>query len=142
MGCGLCELNCRLAHSLSKDPVKAFKESLPAPGLRVERQWPVAFSASCRHCDEPPCVYACLTGALKKESGGAVVQDQERCVGCWTCLLVCPFGVIRQDKPRGMTAKCDLCAGEEIPACVAGCPNEALVYAEAEKDVTAAILSR
>jgi Fe-S-cluster-containing hydrogenase component 2 len=26
--------------------------------------------------------------------------------------------------------KCDLCQGEEIPVCVAHCPNEALIYVE------------
>jgi Fe-S-cluster-containing hydrogenase component 2 len=26
--------------------------------------------------------------------------------------------------------KCDLCQDEEIPVCVANCPNEALVYME------------
>lgn len=134
MGCGLCEINCRLAHSQIEDPIKAYKASLPTTRLRVERQGPVAFSVSCRHCDEPQCVYACLTGALEKEASGAVVQDSEKCVGCWTCLLACPYGAIRQDKPRGLTAKCDLCAGKEIPACVAGCPNEALVYGEEQNN--------
>jgi carbon-monoxide dehydrogenase iron sulfur subunit len=27
-------------------------------------------------------------------------------------------------------AKCDLCPGLEVPACVANCPNEALVFVE------------
>ena len=36
MGCGLCELNCRLAHSQIKDPIKAYKASLPTTRLRVE----------------------------------------------------------------------------------------------------------
>jgi Fe-S-cluster-containing hydrogenase component 2 len=30
--------------------------------------------------------------------------------------------------------KCDLCQGEEIPACVANCPNEALIYADKESE--------
>jgi carbon-monoxide dehydrogenase iron sulfur subunit len=141
MGCGLCEINCRLAHSPVKDIIKAYKDSPPAARLRVERQGTVSFSVSCRNCDEPPCVYACLTGALKKEASGMVVQDSERCVGCWTCILACPYGAIRQDKLKGLSVKCDLCAGEEMPACVAGCPNEALVYAESGETAPDSILS-
>ena len=59
-----------------------------------------------------------------------LVIDQERCIGCGTCLLVCPLGALRLDVEQKKMVKCDLCQGEEIPACVANCPNEALVYAE------------
>ena len=61
---------------------------------------------------------------------GIVTVDSEKCVGCWTCVLACPFGVIRQEKHSGKIAKCDLCLEKEMPACVANCPNEALVFAE------------
>ena len=140
MGCGLCEVFCQLEHSASKDLVKAFKKEFPPPSslLSVERRWPVSFALACRHCDEPLCVYACLTGALKKDpKSGMVSVDTEKCVGCWTCILACPFGVIRQDKRQGKVAKCDLCGGKDIPACVSNCPNEALLYVEVEDGVAA-----
>jgi len=134
MGCRLCEVYCQLQHSKSRDLVKAFKGETPhpLPRLRVEAKKPVFLSVRCQHCDEPPCVYACLTGALRRDVGsGVVTVDEERCIGCWTCILVCPFGTIRQDTYRGRVAKCDLCAGKDEPACVTNCPNEALVYVEA-----------
>ncbi len=138
MGCHLCEVYCQVEHSQSKDLIKAFNRQSPQPLPRVwvEERKPVSFSVMCRHCDEPPCVYACLTGALHKDTGtGIVTVDEEKCMGCWTCILVCPFGVIGRDRHRGNIAKCDLCQGEELPACVANCPNEALVYAEVEDDI-------
>ena len=58
--------------------------------------------------------------------------DDERCVGCWTCLLTCPYGSISRDAVRGKSVKCDLCPNAEGPVCVAMCPNEALVFEEAE----------
>ena len=133
MGCHLCEVYCQVEHSKSKDLIKAFNRQSPPPLPRawVEERKPVSFSVMCCHCAEPSCVYACLTGALHKDPGtGVVTVDEEKCMGCWTCILVCPFGVIRQDRHRGKIAKCDLCQGAELPACVANCPNEALVYAE------------
>jgi len=133
IGCHLCEVYCQAEHSQSKDLIKTFKRESPRPLPRVsiEERKPVAFSVRCQHCDEPPCVYACLTGALQRDAGsGTVTVDEERCIGCWTCILVCPFGAIRRDTNRGIIAKCDLCAGSDLPACVANCPNEALVYVE------------
>lgn len=67
----------------------------------------------------------------RKPDGGVVHHDPERCVGCWTCVMVCPFGVLTRDVANHCIApKCDLCPGRSTPACVAACPNEALVYAE------------
>ncbi|MBI4296438.1 MAG: 4Fe-4S dicluster domain-containing protein [Chloroflexi bacterium] len=133
MACHLCEVYCQAGHAKSKDMIKAFKKELPAalPRTRVEEKKPVSLSVQCRHCDEPACVYACLTGAMTKDPVTGIVNvDTEKCVGCWTCILVCPYGAIRQDKDRGRIAKCDLCVGRDMPLCVVNCPNEALVYAE------------
>lgn len=133
IGCRLCELYCRLEHSRSKDLIKTFKRESPQPMplLRVETMEPVSFAVSCRHCTDPYCIYACLTGALRREpNSGIVTVDVEKCIGCWTCIVACPLGVIRQDTHQGKIAKCDLCLEKDMPACVANCPNEALVYAE------------
>ncbi|MEW6229935.1 MAG: 4Fe-4S dicluster domain-containing protein [Bacillota bacterium] len=133
MGCRLCEVYCVVSHSKSGDIVKAFKKERPraVARLRVEEKGPLSFGLQCRHCEEPACVYACITGATYIDVDGAVRVDQERCIGCWTCILACPYGAISRDEGRGASAKCDLCPGEETPACVANCPNQALVFEEA-----------
>ena len=135
IGCRLCEVYCQLQQSLSKDLIKAFRRDAESPSsrLRIEEKGAVSLSVRCQHCDEAPCVHACLTGALTSDSEtGLVKVDEERCVGCWTCLLVCPLGAIRQDIAKNKVLKCDLCRGEDIPACVANCPNEALIYVEVQ----------
>lgn len=133
MGCGLCEVYCALAHSITEDLVKAFKRERPRPvaRIRVERTDGLFLPVQCRHCPDSPCVYACLTGAMYKDpDSGAVAVDPDKCSGCWTCIMVCPYGAIRRDIDRGIVAKCDLCPGRDVPACVANCPNEALIWAE------------
>ncbi len=135
-GCRLCGVYCQVEHSQSKDIIKAFKRESPRPlpRLSVEVKDIVSLSLQCQHCDEPPCVYACLTGALQKDpESGIVSLDEEKCIGCWICLLACPFGAIGQDIERGRIAKCDSCPEHDIPVCVANCPNEALVYLEARR---------
>jgi carbon-monoxide dehydrogenase iron sulfur subunit len=101
------------------------------PRIRVERKGEISFSLQCRHCDEPWCVYSCLTGAMQKDpTTGIVTVDTQKCMGCWTCILACPSGALTRDNGEKVVAKCDLCPGRDVPACVANCPNEALVFIE------------
>ncbi|MBM3132299.1 MAG: 4Fe-4S dicluster domain-containing protein [Chloroflexi bacterium] len=133
MACHLCEVHCVAAHSKSRDLVKAFKRESPKPmpRLHVEESGPMSFALGCRHCDEPLCVYSCLTGALSKDAKTGIVSvDSEKCIGCWTCVIACPYGAIAPDPARKKANKCDLCFHLEKPACVANCPNEALVWGE------------
>ncbi len=133
MGCRLCEIHCMVEHSQSRDIIKAFKrEERPAKRVEVEESGNVSFALQCRHCDDAPCVDACLSGAMRRdEATGAIVNDSDKCIGCWTCILVCPFGAVRRDPvEHKVVAKCDLCPHLETPACVAACPNEALVMEE------------
>ena len=131
MGCRLCEISCLVQHSKSKNIIKAYKEEYPKPVSRVivEEKEYTSFALQCRHCEEAPCLEACITGAMYQEkSTGAVLCNEDKCVGCWMCIMVCPFGVIsRSVEGKKIASKCDLCMGEEIPVCVKNCPNEAIV---------------
>lgn len=134
IACRLCEVHCAVAHSVSRDIVKAFKKEpiRPIPRLHVEHRGPLAFALGCRHCDEPLCVYSCLTGALSKDTETGVVSvDIDRCIGCWTCVLACPNGAIVPDMNLKKAMKCDMCQHLDEPACVANCPNEALMLVDA-----------
>ena len=138
MACGLCQVNCVVAHSKTKDVVKAYKEESakrPSARNRLERRGALSFALTCRHCEEPICVYSCLTGAMQKDPDtGLVSVDSDKCVGCWTCVMVCPFSAVAPDTDAKKVFKCDLCKDLEVPACVAECPNHALVVVEYEED--------
>ncbi len=130
LGCHLCEYNCAFANSGADDMVKALKNKKIYPRIHIEDDGKITYAVSCRHCEDPICVKSCISGALTKENG-TVVIDRNKCVGCLTCVLVCPYGAVRQDG-NGAAQKCELCLKNSAgaPACVSGCPNRAIVYEE------------
>ena len=100
------------------------------PRIHVEGDEKISYAVSCRHCEDPVCVRSCIAGALMKRNG--VIQiDKNRCVGCLTCVLVCPYGALSPNGD-GVMQKCELCLENAFgePACVRGCPNRAIVYEE------------
>jgi carbon-monoxide dehydrogenase iron sulfur subunit len=139
-GCMTCEAACVTAHKLPGRPItsEAIMASFLPGNMRSTRIWVEArpeagnpVPITCRHCSEPPCVEVCSIGALKiTGENGTVINHEERCAGCWMCIMVCPFGAI--DKLGKVAIKCDLCQDRDTPACVEACPNEALEFVEVE----------
>lgn len=133
LGCHLCEYYCAAANSGAPNMIKAFKSGKkPVARIQVEEGSAVNFAVQCRHCDGKACVKGCIAGALSITPEGVVVCDEEKCVGCGTCVLSCPFGCIVIDEDNHRIAKCDLCTknNDGDPACVMGCPNRAIVFEE------------
>ncbi len=96
-----------------------------------------AVPMNCRHCMEPVCMYPCLTGAISKDPNNGMVQiDADKCMGCWTCVVACPFGIPQRNLLSKVAEKCDLCIHRlnegKSPACVTTCPARALVFDEFE----------
>ncbi len=139
LGCGLCEVYCKTAHSKSKDIIKTYrKENIQSAIVIEEILSPKAktyFALQCRHCADPKCVKACISGAMYKDENGIVKNIKEKCVGCLSCVLVCPFGAVKRnkDKERKVISKCDLCIETGTPACVENCPNNALKLMDEEE---------
>jgi Fe-S-cluster-containing hydrogenase component 2 len=69
----------------------------------------------------------------RNETTGVIFSDPDRCVGCRTCVSVCPFGNINYSKVGRRVEKCDQCQGE--PRCAAVCPSGALTYVDDAKIV-------
>ena len=133
LGCKLCEIHCMVAHSHSKKILRAYsheKEQLTSRIL-VEDAGRVSFAVQCRHCQNAPCIEACITGAMYRDlETEAVLCDTDMCVGCYMCIMVCPAGAVLRDKQGKVVSKCDMCLKHGVPACVENCPNEALSYVE------------
>lgn len=47
----------------------------------------------CQHCDRPPCIEVCPTGATYKNNEGIVAQIYPRCIGCRYCANACPYSI-------------------------------------------------
>ncbi len=144
IGCRSCEVACAVAHSRSRDPLRAIAED-PLPRSRIHvtaGPWPgSAFPSRCRHCNPAPCQTVCPTGAIHRApEHDLVLVAAGKCIACAMCAMVCPFDVITfhahaDGIPRRVVAtKCDGCVDRlergEVPACVEACKTGALVFGE------------
>lgn len=130
IGCHLCEYNCAFANSGETDMIKALKGKEIFPRISVDGNDKINFAVSCRHCEDPICVKGCIAGALHINDG-VIRIDKNKCVGCLTCIMLCPYGALSVSE-KGTAQKCELCLENSCgePACVKGCPNRAIVYEE------------
>jgi formate dehydrogenase iron-sulfur subunit len=88
----------------------------------------------CMHCTDATCVSLCPAGARFRLDSGAVGTDDEKCVGCQSCVVACPFGKPRYSEEKNKAYKCKLCTervqNNLLPACVKACPTGALQYGD------------
>ena len=139
LACKSCEIACAVAHSRAGVLAEAIKEE-PTPQKRVmvEAAEEFAVPMQCRHCEDAPCITVCPTAAIYRlKADEPVLIEQDKCIGCKFCLIVCPFGVINVSRDGKAVTKCDLCimlteAGRE-PACVESCPTGALKLCEIQE---------
>lgn len=109
-----------------KDPNTAHVQSLPI---------------MCQHCEYPPCVDVCPTGASFRRSDGIVLVDKHTCIGCRYCMMACPYkarSFIHEDvkdqkthapRGKGTVESCTLCVhkvdrGDGTTACAEACNKE------------------
>ena len=122
LACHLCEFACAFANSGQEQPgdgALAMSRALQGraaainPRIKIEEKDNISFAVSI--------------------VDGVVHIDQEKCVGCQTCVLVCPYGAVMPANDGHVMQKCELCtsrANGGTPACVAACPNRAIVFEE------------
>ena len=113
-GCRLCELVCAVKHDGASNPARS--------RIRIMK-WEMEgtyIPISCQQCQDAPCMNVCPAGAIfRNEELDTVEIDQTRCIGCRTCVAVCPFGAMSYNTTDKKVFKCDLCDGD--PQCVRFC---------------------
>ena len=140
IGCQTCMAGCMLKHSVPGDVAK--------PRLNLITTLTISAPIVCHHCADAPCVASCPEGALYFD-GDRVAVKQERCIGCRSCVLACPYGAVEvisqesaarlgnlalESAPKASIVKCDLCVDRPGgPACVEACPYRALDFGDVEE---------
>lgn len=162
--CNDCSKACHLTHNVPefdnpKDEVKwIWKESFSHVfhdqnhGHQKHHLNHAPTLVLCNHCDDPPCVKVCPTGAtFKREKDGIVMMDWHRCIGCRYCVAACPYGSrsfnwrdprsnidkINPEYPtrsRGVVEKCTFCEERlsrgKVPLCVEACKHGAIHFGD------------
>jgi Fe-S-cluster-containing dehydrogenase component len=94
----------------------------------------------CNHCANPPCVQVCPVGATFITPDGAILVDDEYCIGCRYCIQACPYGARWLHPEKKVAAKCTFCYHRVVeglvPACVEVCPTGARIFGELERRAT------
>jgi tetrathionate reductase subunit B len=91
----------------------------------------------CNHCNNPPCVRACPTRATTKDKKtGIVMMNYDKCIGCKSCVLACPYDARYFNEEKRAIDKCNFCydtrlsKGEKLTACAAACPADVRIFGD------------
>ena len=145
-GCTACVDACDTENGIHRDQYKGSDATKPHWIRKVEVKDPEtgyahSLPVMCQHCQEPPCVDVCPTGASFKRADGIVLVDRHICIGCRYCMMACPYKARsfehedvtdqKEYAPRGKgtVESCTLCVhkvdrGDGTTACAEACADE------------------
>lgn len=132
VGCADCVVACQTENDVPQGFCRdwiATEVRGAFPNLSMEIR-----SERCNHCDNPPCVSCCPTGASHVEEFGKVVHvTANKCIGCKACIAACPYDA-RYVHPEGYVDKCTFCTHRvkegKDPACVSVCPTHCMTFGD------------
>jgi DMSO reductase iron-sulfur subunit len=130
-GCSACELACSTENQLGWG--RSWRQVISFNGAKLPSLPAYHLSLACNHCGEAPCIKACPALAIRRDEGiGAVLIEQDCCVGCRYCSWACPYDAPRFNEVKRVMGKCTWCdhrlAEDLLPACVQQCPTDALTF--------------
>lgn len=128
-GCKACVAACHSLNGL--DDGEAWREVGLLVGGPASLNVLQHVTSACHHCLDPACLNACPVDAYEKDPVTGIVKHlDDQCFGCQYCTLACPYDAPKFHAGKGIVRKCDMCADRlkvgEAPACVQGCPHEAI----------------
>jgi len=133
IGCHSCTVACKVKNELPVDMI--YNPVFTPPPIGVFPNVHMNFyPLICMHCDEPPCVECCPTGASQQSEDGIVWVDPDKCIGCKACIQACPYHARHLNRVTGVVQKCDFCkepAREGLePYCVKTCHQRARIFGD------------
>jgi Fe-S-cluster-containing dehydrogenase component/formate-dependent nitrite reductase membrane component NrfD len=146
IGCHACTTACKSEHDVAVGVNRTYVKQIEKGEFPDTRR---IFSVMrCNHCTDAPCVEICPVEALYTREDGIVDFDNNRCIGCKSCMQACPYDALYIDPDNNTAAKCNYCShrvevGRE-PACVTVCPEHAIIAGDMHNPDTeiAQLLSR
>jgi len=131
LSCLSCVLACQMNSLGVREVTETSSGQRPLQRMTYRFTRGTPWVSKCQHCISAPCVEACVTGSLVRQQGrSGVFHQRESCVGCGSCLLVCPNAGLVYDEREERMVKCNLCPEEAVPPCVRACRSKALDYIE------------
>jgi molybdopterin-containing oxidoreductase family iron-sulfur binding subunit len=91
-GCGGCVISCKSENNVQRGNAWAGRKIKTVgkfPNVRFE-----FIPTLCNQCENAPCVKGCPTGAMHKGYGNITMHTPKKCIGCKTCMAMCPYDVI------------------------------------------------
>jgi Fe-S-cluster-containing dehydrogenase component/DMSO reductase anchor subunit len=131
-GCKACVTACHSLNGLDFGEtwrsVGVLESAAARPDDEILQQ---SVTTACHHCESPGCLEGCPVQAYVKDPITGIVRHlDDQCIGCRYCQLMCPYDVPKFNERLGIVRKCDMCHGRlaagEAPACVQGCPTQAI----------------
>ena len=133
VGCAACAVACKMENEVPPGVFNLWireREVGEYPNLVVEFR-----PEQCLHCENPPCVPVCPTGASYQTKDGLVLVDPKKCIACGACIAACPYDA-RYLHPAGYVSKCTFCAHRlekgKVPACVETCRTYCRTFGDLE----------
>lgn len=90
VGCHACTIGCISEYKLPPGVVyRPVLEEEKGTFPNLKRSF---LPRPCMQCENPPCVKVCPVGATQKQKDGIVAIDYNKCIGCRSCIVNCPYG--------------------------------------------------
>ena len=133
IGCHSCTVACRINNDLPVDMIYNPVTTVGPNGIFPHVHM-IHYPLLCMHCQDPPCVSACPTGASQQSIEGIVWVEEQKCIGCKACVQACPYRARHPNSQTGTVQKCDFCmerirVGKE-PYCVKTCHQRARIFGD------------
>lgn len=137
-GCKACVTACHNLNGLDGETGETWRSVGLLHGGTAADPVKQTVTTACHHCVDPACMNGCPVGAYEKDPKTGIVRHlDDQCIGCQYCTFTCPYEVPQYSGRLGIVRKCDMCtdrlAHGEAPACVQGCPNDAIAITIVEK---------
>lgn len=144
--CRACLVSCSVENNVPMNHTRIWVKDSGVQGTFPDLQRTFV-PYNCMHCENPPCIEVCVSGATYKDpEHGLVLVDQEACIGCGFCVEACPYDARYLDENRGVVDKCNGCIQRvergQQPACVATCVGGARLFGDLndpDSEVSAAL---